>query len=191
MEFLSSSKIMHGDLAARNIMLDDNVLQPGRLVAKVADFGLSKNFYSNLTYEKENRVFVPWKWMALEYLMNDYFTLTSDVWSFGVVLWEILSCGRTPYAHQEYDVVISLLEDGQRLQCPTDVKNISTWQADELYDDVSEKCFRENPNERATFSEIIEIIEEKLTSDELLFYLKMNEKYQEERSSKYLKLSHK
>ena len=160
-------------------------------MAKVADFGLSKNFYSRLTYEKENRVFVPWKWMALEYLMNDYFSLTSDVCSFGVVSWEILSCGRTPYAHQEYEEVISFLEKGQRLQCPMEVKNISSWEADKLYNDLSEKCFWKDPNTRATFSKIIEVIEEKLTSDELLFYVKMNEKYQEERSSRYLKLGHK
>ena len=114
MEFLSKSKIMHGDLAARNVMLDDNLIQPGRLVAKVADFGLSKQLdYEK--YEKETRVYVPWKWMAIEYLQTGCLTITSDVWSYGVLLWEVMAFGRTPYGHQEYDEVLTKLRSGYKL----------------------------------------------------------------------------
>ena len=79
MKFLSKSQIMHGDLAARNVLIGNNPIQSCRLIAKVADFGLSKDFtkLNKLKYTKENRVMIPWKWMAIEYLRHDYFTLTS------------------------------------------------------------------------------------------------------------------
>ena len=188
MEFLSSQKIMHGDLAARNIMLDDNPIQPGRLVAKVADFGLSKQFYGNVhEYEKENRVYVPWKWMAFEYLTSEYFTMTSDVWSFGIVLWEIFSCGRTPYGNQDYNDVLTLLEGGYRLPCPLDIKNVTTWKPEELYNELSNMCFKEDPKERKTFSSVVESIEDRLTGAEMLSYANMENKYQSEYSSNYLR----
>jgi serine/threonine protein kinase len=86
MQYLSENYIMHGDLAARNIMLDEDPLKIGCSVAKVADLGLSKKLYGDMTYEKQNRTMIPWKWMAPELLKNDYLTLRSDVWSFGVFL---------------------------------------------------------------------------------------------------------
>merc|ERR1719400_264135 len=64
MEFLANQNIMHGDLAARNIMLDENPIQSARPIAKIADFGLSKKFYNKKEYEKQSRLLVPWKWMA-------------------------------------------------------------------------------------------------------------------------------
>ena len=92
MHYLASLFIMHGDLAARNVLLHSNPLRNGYPIAKVADFGLSKHLYYDTTYEKENRLEVPWKWMALEYLTDDYFTLKSDVWSFMVLIWEMYYC---------------------------------------------------------------------------------------------------
>ena len=98
MEYLMQKKIMHGDLAARNVMLCKNPLHNGYMVAMVADFGLSKNFYTELKYNKSVRLMVPWRWMAIEYLTNGYFTLNSDVWSFAVLFWEILSFGKVIYS---------------------------------------------------------------------------------------------
>ena len=97
MEYLMQKKIMHGDLAARNVMLCKNPLNNGCMVAMVADFGLSKNFYAELKYNKSVRTMVPWRWMAIEYLTNGYFVLNSDVWSFAVLFWEILSFGKVIY----------------------------------------------------------------------------------------------
>ena len=188
MEYLSENKIMHGDLAARNILLDDNLMNSGPPVAKIADFGLSKKFYDNLKYEKESRVHVPWKWMALEYLTSEYFTLTSDVWSFGVVLWEIFSLGRVPYGHKAYKDVLKDLEAGDYLECPDDIKIVSTWSPTAMYHELSSICFVKEPANRGTFSDVVTIIEKELSDGEKLQYKELNKKYQHERGTKYVKI---
>ena len=188
MEFLSRQNIMHGDLAARNVMLDDNPVQSSRYIAKIADFGLSKRFYNNVEYEKQTRNLIPWKWMAYEFLTCDYFTLTSDVWSFGVVLWEIFSFGKIPYGQKGYDEVISQLESGYRLPCPSEVNDITTWDPKVVYEDIKKLCFIEDPNERGTFSQVVETIEHHLSKDELCLYQEMGEKYRTERANYYMQL---
>ena len=79
MQYLAKNQVMHGDLAARNVLIATDPLNLGYPLAKVADFGLSKRFYGNIKYTKETRVEVPWKWMALEFLREEFFTLTSEV----------------------------------------------------------------------------------------------------------------
>jgi serine/threonine protein kinase len=95
MEYLSLKNIMHGDLAARNILIHN--LDNENYVAKVTDFGLSKAFYDKTSYKKQDRKNVPWKWMDIAYLKTGVFQKSSDVWSFGVVFWEMLSIGQVPY----------------------------------------------------------------------------------------------
>ena len=94
MEFLSSKNIYHGDLAARNVLLTD------QLVAKVSDFGLSRRLYHNISpddNESMSGMKLPVKWLALEVLMHGNATVKSDVWSYGVLLWEIFEIGGEPY----------------------------------------------------------------------------------------------
>ena len=177
MQYLAKCNIMHGDLAARNILLNQDPLMTGYIVAKVADFGLSKRFYDNLKYEKKNRNFIPWKWMAYEYLTRDYFTLTSDVWSFGVVTWEIFSLGRTPYGHIDYRTLLDQLESGYRLPCPKEIENISSWSPKQIYDKLSKVCFVSDPLERANFSQVVEIIEDDLSENEKASYKNMQQIY--------------
>ena len=96
MEFISKKNIYHGDLAARNILLTDE------LTAKVSDFGLSRRLYKSVTSNANETGHVgylklPIKWLALEVLMNGQATSKSDVWSYGVLVWEILNLGADPY----------------------------------------------------------------------------------------------
>ena len=99
MEFLGKKDIYHGDLAARNILLTD------QLVAKVSDFGLSKRLYQRIPFKRgeddsggmTGGMKLPIKWLALEVLMHGHATTRSDIWSFGVLMWEIFQLGADPY----------------------------------------------------------------------------------------------
>ena len=132
---------------------------------------------------------IPWKWMAIEYLRHDYFTLTSDVWSFGVVVWEILSFGKKPYGALGFNELMKQLDEGYRLQCPSEAKQIITWSVDQFYKKISEKCFIEDPNERSTFTEIVKIIEGELFENEIEEHRLFHEKHELIHKSNYI--SHK
>lgn len=191
MKYLAQNHIMHGDLAARNILMSDSRLgcKNDWPIAKIADFGLSKRFYDNVRYSKESRLYVPWKWMALEYLVNDYFTLTSDVWSFGVLFWELLSFGRTPYGQQDYDDLIDKLKMGYRLSFPDEAEKIISWSSRSLFQSLSEMCFNADPLKRATFSEVLTRIEKELTREEIECYQQAKEQYQSILSRSYSRIS--
>ena len=185
MKYLARIQIMHGDLAARNVLLGEDPLQSGHLVAKVSDFGLSKVFDGNSKYEKKQRNYVPWKWMALEYLTDNYFTMTSDVWSFGVVVWEILSAGKSPYGHKSCEEMVAKLESGYRLPCPTETKHISSWAVEQFYNKLSEICFVEEPKTRATFTDVVKVIEDALNEEEIKQRTQMCEQHKTIISKRY------
>ena len=189
MEYLAENKIMHGDLSARNILLATNPYKKRPPLAKVGDFGLAKHFYDYVKYEKSSRILVPWKWMAVEFLKYDFFTLQSDVWSFGVLVWEIFSFGGNPYGQQHYEEVLARFETGYRLPCPNEVKQISSWSPEALYQDISKNCFVAEPELRATFSDVIQIIEKQLTSKDLTNFEKMKNVYQNTLADKYVRFT--
>ncbi|KAM8881245.1 tyrosine-protein kinase Mer [Synchiropus picturatus] len=114
MDYLSSQGFLHRDLAARNCMLGDD------LRVCVADFGLSKKIYSNNYYRQKVTIRVPVKWMAMESLSESVYTTKSDVWSFGVTMWEIVSRGMTPYPGVHNYEMLDFLLSGHRLKAPKD-----------------------------------------------------------------------
>lgn len=77
MDYLSSKKVLHGDLAARNILLCENN------VVKICDFGLARSLYKDENYQKNHPTPLPFKWLAIESIMSHDFSVQSDVWSFG------------------------------------------------------------------------------------------------------------
>lgn len=134
---LADKQIIHRDVAARNVLLGD------RLVAKIADFGLSKN---DETYVKTSSTRVPIRWMAVESLFNNTYTTQSDVWSFGVVLWEIFTLGGTPYSSTDTQQLFTYLKDGYRLKRPR--------LCDQTTYAMMLQCWNENPERRPSFCEL-------------------------------------
>ena len=162
MEYLSSKKIMHGDLAARNILITN--LDRENYLAKITDFGLSKAFYDKTTYAKQDRRNVPWKWMDVDFLETSIFTMSSDVWSFGVVCWEMLSIGRTPYAGGNANDTIKTIKAGFRLPPPDEISQFQ-WLV-KCYNEVTQMCWRSNPKQRSSFLNLVQTFETYLTTEE-------------------------
>ncbi|KAG5837436.1 hypothetical protein ANANG_G00239230 [Anguilla anguilla] len=114
MAYLSSKNFIHRDLAARNCMLNEN------MTVCVADFGLSKKIYNGDYYRQGRISKMPVKWIAIESLADRVYTTKSDVWSFGVTMWEIATRGQTPYPGVENSEIYDYLRQGNRLKQPPD-----------------------------------------------------------------------
>lgn len=141
MDYLSA-RLVHRDLAARNCMVDAD------RVVKVADFGLARFTVEKEYYRPIDRHrALPIKWMALESMTEDIFTTKSDVWSYGVLLWELLTRGAKPYEDVEITRMRRHLKDGHRLAKP------SSSTPDFVYA-LMQQCWDENPEQRPSFAEI-------------------------------------
>jgi serine/threonine protein kinase len=141
MEYLSCHKFVHRDLAARNCMMDEEG------VVKVGDFGLARDVYSHLYYRGDKHTEIPVKWSAPETLTDGLSTEMSDVWSYGVVCWEVFRLGATPYPGvSNYDIP-HYINSGKRLPkpglCPQHVYALM------------EKCWNIKPEDRPGFSELV------------------------------------
>ncbi|XP_067103712.1 vascular endothelial growth factor receptor kdr-like [Osmerus mordax] len=143
MEFLASRKCIHRDLAARNILLSENN------VVKICDFGLARDIYKDPDYVRKGDARLPLKWMAPEAIFDKIYTTQSDVWSFGVLMWEIFSLGASPYPGLQIDEEFCCrLKDGTRMRAPE-------YSSSEIYQTMLD-CWQGEPGDRPTFMELVE-----------------------------------
>ncbi|XP_035208124.1 proto-oncogene tyrosine-protein kinase ROS-like, partial [Stegodyphus dumicola] len=142
-KYLESLHFVHRDLAARNCLVS-SYEREDRIV-KIGDFGLARDIYKNDYYRKEGEGLLPVRWMAPESLVYGVFTSQSDVWAFGVLLWEVMTLGQQPYPARSNMEVLHYVRDGGRLDkpenCPDDLKEImlSCWSYDA--DDRPNFCY--------------------------------------------------
>ncbi|XP_036108035.1 platelet-derived growth factor receptor alpha [Molossus molossus] len=146
MEFLASKNCVHRDLAARNVLLAQ-----GKIV-KICDFGLARDIMHDSNYVSKGSTFLPVKWMAPESIFDNLYTTLSDVWSYGILLWEIFSLGGTPYPGMMVDSTFyNKIKSGYRMAKPDHATS-------EIYE-IMVKCWNSEPEKRPSFYHLREIVE--------------------------------
>lgn len=146
MEFLASKNCVHRDLAARNVLLAQ-----GKIV-KICDFGLARDIMHDSNYVSKGSTFLPVKWMAPESIFDNLYTTLSDVWSYGVLLWEIFSLGGTPYPGMMVDSTFyNKIKSGYRMAKPDHATS-------EVYE-IMVQCWNSEPEKRPSFYHLSEIVE--------------------------------
>lgn len=146
MEFLASKNCVHRDLAARNVLL-----ARGKIV-KICDFGLARDIMHDSNYVSKGSTFLPVKWMAPESIFDNLYTTLSDVWSYGILLWEIFSLGGTPYPGMMVDSTFyNKIKSGYRMAKPDHATS-------EVYE-IMVQCWNSEPEKRPSFYHLSEIVE--------------------------------
>ena len=136
MAYLEKNNYIHRDIAARNILVSED------LICKVGDFGLARLVDEDI-YEAPSGEKFPIKWTALEGALHGRFTVKSDVWSFGILLYELITYGDPPYSGMTNNEVLTRVEQGYRMPCPSGCP-------EQLYNIMIE-CWRDDPAARPTF----------------------------------------
>ncbi|XP_042682518.1 macrophage colony-stimulating factor 1 receptor [Centrocercus urophasianus] len=149
MAFLASKNCIHRDLAARNVLVSD-----GR-VAKICDFGLARDIMNDSNYVVKGNARLPVKWMAPESIFDCIYTVQSDVWSYGILLWEIFSLGKSPYPGMAVNSKFySMVKRGYQMARP-DFAPL------EMYG-IMQACWSLEPTQRPTFDQICCFIQKEL-----------------------------
>ncbi|XP_061195263.1 vascular endothelial growth factor receptor 3-like [Saccostrea echinata] len=137
---LEKLKCIHRDIAARNILLTQDP------IAKISDFGLSRDVYESAYYFKVSKGRLPFKWMSPEALLMGQYSIKSDVWSFGILLWEVVTLGGNPFAGIPVESLCEMYANNYRLPKPATCP-------DYQYKLMLE-CWAERTQERPSFNEI-------------------------------------
>uniref|UniRef100_A0A672LSV8 Platelet-derived growth factor receptor alpha n=1 Tax=Sinocyclocheilus grahami TaxID=75366 RepID=A0A672LSV8_SINGR len=161
MEFLASKNCVHRDLAARNVLLSQ-----GKIV-KICDFGLARDIMHDNNYVSKGSTFLPVKWMAPESIFDNLYTTLSDVWSYGILLWEIFSLGGTPYPGMVVDSnFYNKIKSGYRMVKPEHASS-------DVYE-LMMKCWNSNPEKRPSFHSLSDMVTSLLPSGYKRCYERVN-----------------
>lgn len=144
MAYLAGKKFVHRDLAARNCMVAED------LTVKIGDFGMTRDIYETDYYRKGTKGLLPVRWMAPESLKDGVFTSLSDVWSYGVVLWEMATLASQPYQGLSNDQVLRYVIDGGMMERPENCP-------DRLYE-LMQLCWQHKPIDRPSFMELVTLL---------------------------------
>lgn len=152
MKYLSSRNFVHRDLACRNCLVGERPsLQPtedlSNLIIKISDFGMSRDLHSNEYYKMGGSRFLPVRWMPPEAILYGKFSEQSDVWSFGVLLWEIFSMGAIPYYGHANEEVVTMILGSIYLEPPNSAPPL-------IRQLMIEHCWKKVPSDRLSFTEI-------------------------------------
>uniref|UniRef100_A0A669QNF1 Tyrosine-protein kinase receptor n=1 Tax=Phasianus colchicus TaxID=9054 RepID=A0A669QNF1_PHACC len=140
MVYLASLHFVHRDLATRNCLVGHD------LVVKIGDFGMSRDIYSTDYYRVGGRTMLPIRWMPPESILYRKFTTESDIWSFGVVLWEIFTYGKQPWYQLSNTEAIECITQGRELERPRTCPS-------EVYD-IMQSCWQREPQQRQRIQDI-------------------------------------
>lgn len=144
MVYMAAQHFVHRDLATRNCLVGD------RLVVKIADFGMSRDVYSTDYYRVGSHTMLPVRWMPPESIIYRTYSLESDVWSYGIVLWEIFEYGKQPWYGLSNHEVIEYIHNGVLLDCPPQCPK-------EVYK-IMLGCWQRQPSHRIAIKDVRDAI---------------------------------
>lgn len=162
--YLEKMHFVHRDIAARNCLVSMSNGQ--RLLVKIGDFGLARDIYKNDYYRKIGEGLLPVRWLAAEALIDGVFTTKSDVWAFGILIWEVMTQGQQPYPGRSNLEVLNFVRDGGRLDRPTDCPN-------DVYDIMS-SCWLD-ADQRPSFSSLQQLLQEAMQKRNANYLALINE----------------
>ncbi|XP_064082200.1 tyrosine-protein kinase Lyn-like [Macrobrachium nipponense] len=153
--YLERQQLIHRDLAARNVLINE------ALICKIADFGLSR-ILSGDEYSASSQMKIALKWTAPEAFLKYCFSIKSDVWSYGILCYEIFTGGEVPYSSYTNDEIIFLIRDGHRLGKPSNCPDL-------IYETML-CCWNDNPQQRPTFEFLLQQMQNFIVYQEMPYY---------------------